>query len=81
MVLQPTQCENSQTPKRRSGGAVEVALSAYETVINFYASLHSLYHWTQQEIDESDLMYLIDLLIVQSKNSNPEPGSFIEDHF
>jgi len=50
-------------------------------VIDFYASLHSLYHWTQQEIDESELLYLIDLLIVQSKSNNPEQVSYIEDHF
>jgi len=58
-----------------------VTLSAYETVIDFYASLHSLYHWTQQQIDESDLLYLVDLLIVQSKNRNPEQRSYIDDHF
>jgi len=51
-------------------------------VIDFYSGLHDEHHWTQQQIDDSDLMYLLDLIIVRSKKRGENEKSIpFEDQF
>jgi hypothetical protein len=50
-------------------------------MINLYGSFHVDYGWTQQEIDNTDLDYLLDLLVVKDKIENGEevePISYID---
>jgi hypothetical protein len=34
--------------------------------------LHEIYHWTKSEIDETDLIYLLDLIVLRDKISAAE---------
>lgn len=42
-------------------------LTGLEAIINFYMKFYEAYGWTKQEVDNTDLCHLFDILIVQEK--------------
>ena len=55
--------------------------SSYEYSLLFYMSYMEKYHWTMQMMDETDLTFLLDMNIAESKlNGKPEnKQTYIDD--
>lgn len=56
-------------------------MTPYEDVIYFYSSLHDRYQWTQQQIDDTDLGYLLDGIVLQAKIKDAENDVPFENQF
>lgn len=51
-------------------------------MVYFYSNFHDAHGWTLNEIDETDLEYLLDLVILRSKINNPAAETvFIDEIF
>jgi len=42
-------------------------LTPYEAMMGWLSMIHSKYYWTEQELMETGLSYVLDLFVVQSK--------------
>ena len=67
-----------KTPKRPSGdGAVN--LSPYQNILLYYERLQQAYGWTVWEIDEHEIAFLLDQLIVLDMMDGQKNRKFIDD--
>ena len=66
-------------PKDPDGPNTE-NFTEYEKVVYFYSNIHEGYGWTRRQIDEEDLGYLLDLIIVRAKaNCKDDDKSYIDE--
>ena len=42
-------------------------MSAYENMVSFYGSLHEIFGWSVDDVDSTDLNYLLDLVVVRAR--------------
>ena len=54
-------------------------LSSYEYVVVFYRNLMEQYRWTLQQIDDTELEFLLDKMIVESKLANQNREEYIDN--
>ena len=47
-------------------------MSWLEAVTNFYLYFHENYSWSRKQVDDSELNYLLDLVVVRDKIEHPE---------
>jgi hypothetical protein len=47
----------------------------------FYSGIHESYGWTRQQVDDEDLEYLLDLIVVRAKANQPKSDdkSYIDE--
>ena len=46
--------------------------TAYENIISFYSSVAEKYNWTIEEIDNTNLEFMLDMLVTKSKEIDAE---------
>ena len=66
-------------PPKRGDGERGVVLSPYQNLLRYYERLQSAYGWTMQEIDEHEVSFLLDQLVVTALCEQQESARFIDD--
>ena len=66
-----------EAPKRDSGEGL--SLSPYQNLLRYYERLQANYGWTMQEVDASDIAFLLEQLVVLSLVSRTGRQKYIDD--
>ena len=78
MVAGTDLCQTGESPKRGNGGG-GVDLSPYQNLLLYYERLQQSYGWTMQEVDEHDIDFLLDQLMVLSLTDGRRNQKYIDD--
>lgn len=71
-------CQTGKSPKRGNGGG-GIDLSPYQNLLLYYERLQSAYGWTMQEVDDHDIAFLLDQLLVLSLTAGHKDQKYIDD--
>ena len=78
MATVPDLRQTGETPKRRNGdGAID--LSPYQNILLYYERLQQAYGWTMWEIDNHEIAYLLDQLVVVALMDESKSQKYIDD--
>ena len=66
-----------ECPKRSSGEGLK--LSPYQNLLRYYERLQESYGWTMQEVDATDIAFLLDQLCVIALVSAAGKQKYIDD--
>lgn len=67
--------------KRVNARRFDYGLTARETVTAIYISIFRDYGWTRDAIDDLELSYVCDLIVVKDKLENPVERAYGEEFF
>ena len=73
----PDVFQTGECPKRGSGEGLK--LSPYQNLLRYYERLQESYGWTMQEVDATEIAFLLDQLGVIAKVNRGDGQKYIDD--